>query len=80
MNNLRRIVMRKNVTQLEVEVEGKRFLFICDSDSPLSLVKGVLMDFLNHCEGIEKQILDEMKTKADNTDIEEIEECLTLKD
>lgn len=53
--------MRKNVTQLELEIEGKRYLFICDNDSPLSIVKSVLMDFHNHCDELEKQITEQIR-------------------
>ena len=63
--------MRKNVTQLELDVDGKRFLFICDSDTPLSIVKNVLMNFHAHCDEVEKAIIEQMEKEKQSENTEQ---------
>lgn len=61
--------MLKNITKLEQEVDGKSYIFLCDNESPLSVVKEVLQAFHSHCDALEKAILDERQKP-----IEEVKE------
>lgn len=62
--------MQKSITQIQVEVEGKQYQFLCDNDSPLSIVKQVLMGLHEHCETLEKAILEEKAKQPEDQPIE----------
>jgi hypothetical protein len=48
--------MLKNISKLEVLVEGKIYNFLCDMDSNLNHVKEALFQFQNYVGKIEEQI------------------------
>lgn len=45
--------MLKNISQLEIEVGGKIFKFLCDADSALPHIKSALDSFITFVHGLE---------------------------
>lgn len=64
--------MRKNIVQLELEVEGKRYQFICENDSPLAVIKSVLLDFHTYCDNLEKEIIERIQKEKEEQTPQEI--------
>lgn len=50
------VLMLKNLSQLEVSIEGKSYRFHCDIDSPLAAVKEALFQFQKYIGQVEDQI------------------------
>jgi len=48
--------MLKNLSQLECCVDGKVGRFLLDSDTPLPMVKEMLVQFLTYVSKIEEQV------------------------
>jgi hypothetical protein len=62
--------MQKNITQLEKVVDEKKYLFLCDNDSPLTVVKAVLQEFHSYCEILEKAIIEERQKQEETVEEE----------
>ncbi len=61
--------MLKNITQLEIKIEDRIFVFQCPPDSPISHVKEALFQFTRFAGEIE----DKAKEEQEKTDIEKIQ-------
>ncbi len=60
--------MLKNITQLEIKIQDRIFVFQCPPDSPISHVKEALFQFTRFAGEIE----DKAKETQEKTDIEEL--------
>ncbi len=48
--------MLKNVSKLEIQLEGRSYQLFCDSDSPLNHVKEALFQFLKYVGQVEDAV------------------------
>lgn len=65
--------MIKNKTQIEAEVDGKKYHLLCDHDSPIAHVKEALFQFIKYMGHLEEKIASDQKQEEFVDKKEEVE-------